>query len=304
MIEVENVSKTYRALVSGRRVHAVRDLSLTIAPGEVLGIAGPNGAGKTTLLALLLGFLRPTAGSIRLHGEAPRHYVERAGVAYLSELVNVPAWWTVTGALRRYAVLSGVARDRRELAVQEAIERLGLGEHRSKRIKQLSKGNLQRLGLVQALLIDASIVILDEPTHGLDPVWTQRFRDIVEALRRPDRIIVIASHNLDELERLADRVAILDRGALSRIADARDSHVGGTADYRLVLAAEHPALAEVFPNAKRVPHAREVAYDLQGSLDELNAGLQRLLEANAVVWAFYPARSRLEETFREAVGAT
>ncbi len=302
MIEVHGVSKTYRSPLRGRTVHAVRELSLAAQPGEVLGVAGPNGAGKTTLLALLLGYVRPTAGSVRLGGETPRRYVERVGVAYLSELVNIPSWWSVAGALRRYAVLAGVPDGRQEAAVREAIDRLGLGEHQRKRVKQLSKGNLQRLGLAQALLSDSPLVILDEPTHGLDPVWTQRFRDIVIALRRPDRIIVIASHNLDELERLADRVAILDGGALSRLVDARDGTAPARAEYRLVLEAEHPALASAFSGAAPVAGAREASYVVSGSVAELNAGLRRLLEAGATVRAFYPARSRLEESFREAVG--
>ncbi len=101
------------------------------------------------------------------------------------------------------------------------IAQLGLEDHRTKRVRQLSKGNLQRLGLAQAMLTDARVVVLDEPTHGLDPVWTQRFRDIVVALRRPDRTILIASHNLDELARLADRVGIIDHGQLQRIVDVR-----------------------------------------------------------------------------------
>lgn len=301
MIDVSHVSKTYRSVLRGRTVHAVRDLSLSVAAGEVFGVAGPNGAGKTTLLALLLGFLRPDGGSVRVAGASPRTFVERHGVAYLSELVSIPGWWSVRGALERYAILSGVPAHRRAHAVSEAIDRLGLGEHRAKRVKQLSKGNLQRVGLAQALLSDSSVVILDEPTHGLDPLWTQRFRDIVTALRRADRAIVIASHNLDELERLADRVAILDHGALSRLVDAGETSTTGPLAYRLVLAADHPALLQAFPAARRSASGRGVAFDVEGPIEELNASLARLLASGAVVRAFYPARSRLEESFREAV---
>ena len=95
--------------------------------------------------------------------------------------------------------------------IEEVIELTGLGEHRRKLVKQLSKGTLQRVGLAQALLVPRQLVILDEPTHGLDPVWTQNFRDIVRQSRSPDRSILIASHNLDELERVADRVAIMQK---------------------------------------------------------------------------------------------
>lgn len=275
---------------------------MTIERGEVFGIAGPNGAGKTTMLALALGFLEPTRGTVRIDGERPRRHVEKAGVAYVSELVSIPNWWTVTGALMRYSVLAGVEQRDRARMVREAIERLGLEEHRSKRIKQLSKGNLQRLGITQALLSDSDLVVFDEPTHGLDPLWTQRFRDIVTDLRREDRAIVIASHNLDELERLADRVAILDRGSLQCIAGTHHAVSGEILRYRLVLAGEHESVAAMFPGAQRIDNARQVAYDVSGDIEDLNARLERFLAEGGRVQAFFPARSRLEAAFREAVG--
>lgn len=302
MIEFVEVSKDYRNFLPPRTTHALEGLTVTIERGEVFGIAGPNGAGKTTMLALALGFLEPTRGTVRIDGERPRRHVEKAGVAYVSELVSIPNWWTVTGALMRYSVLAGVEQRDRARMVREAIERLGLEEHRSKRIKQLSKGNLQRLGITQALLSDSDLVVFDEPTHGLDPLWTQRFRDIVTDLRREDRAIVIASHNLDELERLADRVAILDRGSLQRIAGTHHAVSGEILRYRLVLAGEHESVAAMFPGAQRIDNARQVAYDVSGDIEDLNARLERFLAEGGRVQAFFPARSRLEAAFREAVG--
>ena len=302
MIRFDNVHKTYRTFVPPREVQAVQDVTLEVAPGEVLGIAGPNGAGKTTLLAITLGFLHPTAGRVTIDGVPPRTFVRRHGIAYLSELVNIPAWWTAQGALRRYATLSGLAPDAAPARVDAVIERLGIGEHRRKRVKQLSKGNLQRLGLAQALLSDSRVAILDEPTHGLDPVWTQRFRDIVIEMRRPDRAIIIASHNLDELERVADRVAILDGGRLTRVTDATAEAEDTVSHYRLVLVTDSTAVLDAFPRAARTASAREVAYDVHGTLEELNAALERLLAGGVRIRAFFPARSRLEAAFREAVG--
>ncbi|MEP7326017.1 MAG: ABC transporter ATP-binding protein, partial [Gemmatimonadota bacterium] len=212
MIELENVSKTYISMFRNRRVEALAGLTLSIPRGEVFGIAGPNGAGKSTMLSILLGYLHPTAGRARLDGQTPRQYIERTGVAYLTELVSIPPRWKLESALLRYAALSSIPKPVARERVRFAIESLGLEEHRGKQVRQLSKGNLQRLGIAQALLGDSDLVIFDEPTHGLDPVWTGKFREIVTALRRPSRTILIASHNLDELERLTDRVAILSQG--------------------------------------------------------------------------------------------
>ena len=216
VIELKNTTKVYRSLL-GRSVKAVDDFSLEVKEGEVFGIAGPNGAGKSTLIALLLGYLRPTAGTVLIRGLEPRAFVEKNGIGYLSELMTINPNWKSYDALRRFATLADIPPGEIPVRVNAVIEELGIGEHRDKKIKALSKGNLQRLGVAQALLRDEQVMILDEPTHGLDPVWTQRFRDIVEGLRRPGRTILIASHNLDELQRLADRVAIIDRGRLQRV---------------------------------------------------------------------------------------
>lgn len=302
MIEFHAVTKVYRSVLPFRAVHALKDLTMTIERGEVVGIAGPNGAGKTTMLGLLLGFVHPTSGRVVIDGKPPRRFVEREGVLYVSEITAIPQWWRVTGALHRYDILTGLPPAGRRERVESVLTDLGLDDQRGKRIKHLSKGNLQRVGIAQALLGDSRLAVFDEPTHGLDPVWTQRFRDVVHRLRSPDRTIVIASHNLDELERLTDRVAILDRGALSRIAIAGHYDAQEIAHYHLSLSGDSPMVREAFPGAERVPNARDVSYHVRGTLAQLNKGMHRLLEAGGEVRAFFPARSRLETAFREAVG--
>ena len=304
MIEFRGVGYTYRSLIRRRSVRAVDDFTLSIGPGEVLGLAGPNGAGKTTLIALMLGFLRPSDGDVRVDGRPPRAFVERNGVGYLSELVNIPPRWTLDQSLTRFALLAGIAdRDIRR-RVNGVIDRLGIGEHRKKQVRQLSKGNLQRLGLAQALLRDEQVMILDEPTHGLDPVWTQRFRDIAADLRRPDRVIFIASHNLDELQRLADRVAIIDRGRLQRVVSMRTTATtaaqAAPMPYRLNVAAGGDLVAEVFPGARVVGRGE---FELPAlDLATLNRGLAELVARGGLVGMLTPVHTALEQQFREAVG--
>ena len=304
MIELQGLSKTYRSLLGGRVVPALDDLTLTLARGEVVGVAGPNGAGKTTLISLLLGYLFPTRGTLLVEGAPPRTWVERHGVGYLAELVAIPGHWAVDAALRRYAVLAQVPAQRVPERVEALLRDFGLADQRTKRVRELSKGNLQRLGLAQALAGDNDLVVLDEPTHGLDPLWTQRFRDTVRDLRRPSRLILIASHNLDELERLADRVLILHLGRVERIVAAGAGAMpsaGVEVAYRLALAAAYPALARVFPGAAPI-EGRQAEWRVRGDLEALNRGLAELLSAGAVVTAFAPEESRLESEFRAAVG--
>jgi ABC-type multidrug transport system ATPase subunit len=271
VIAFDSVSKTYTSLFRPP-VRAVEEFTLTIGRGEIMGLAGPNGAGKSTLISLLLGYLPPTAGRVTIADTAPRPYIERNGL---------PA---------------EVARQR----VEAVIEELGIGEHRVKKLKALSKGNLQRLGLAQALLRDEQVLILDEPTHGLDPVWTQRFRDLVQRLRSPDRTMLIASHNLDELERLCDRVAIIDRGRLQRVVDTR--RTAGrevAASYYLTVTSGAEHVPAVFPAAAAIGDGQ---FEVEGGdAPTLNDRLADLIARGALITALVPAHSGLEAQFREAV---
>jgi len=300
VIEFKNVGKTYKSLL-GNSVKAVEEFSLVVAQGEILGIAGPNGAGKTTLIAMLLGYLRPTTGSVEIDGVPARNYVERNGIGYLSELVAIPPKWRAYTALVRYATLAGIPDAEIHGRVEFVIDLLGLAEHRDKKIKALSKGNLQRVGLAQALLREEKILVLDEPTHGLDPVWTQRFRDIVDGLRRPERTILIASHNLDELQRLADRVAIIDHGRLQRlVSTGYESAAPATTRFRIAVARGHDLVRSAFPQAEE---AGRDEFDITvQSIEELNSMLANLIAQGVLVAGVVPEHSVLEQQFREAVG--
>lgn len=300
MIEFNSTTKIYKSIL-GRSVTAVEDFSLQVAEGEVLGIAGPNGAGKSTLISLLLGYIRPTNGSVTIEGMQPRSYVEKHGIGYLSELMTINPGWTAESALARFAVLAAIPPGEIKSRVDAVIDQLGIAEHRAKKVKALSKGNLQRLGLAQSLLREEAVMILDEPTHGLDPVWTQRFRDIVEGLRKPGRTVIIASHNLDELQRLADRVAIIDHGRLQRLVSTGYDNSAETASvYRLSVATGGEKISGIFPDAVDTGNGEfEIPVKTLGSFNE---SLAQAIAAGVVFASVVPSRSVLEQQFREAVG--
>jgi ABC-2 type transport system ATP-binding protein len=195
---------------------AVRDVTFEIAAGEIVALLGPNGAGKTTTLRMLAGLIEPTAGEVHLdgvridRGDAGRL---RPHVGFLTEAPGLWDHLTVAENLRIYARLHGLTPP--AAAVDRALETFGLAERRGDTTAVLSKGLKQRVALARALLHDPKIVLLDEPTSGLDPESARAVRDLVVRLRDDNRAVLISTHNLDEVQRMATRVAVLRQRLLA-----------------------------------------------------------------------------------------
>jgi ABC-2 type transport system ATP-binding protein len=193
----------------GRRT-ALDGVGLEVGRGEVLGLLGPNGAGKTSLIKILLGLVRADAGEVMILGRPGSARRSRAGVGYLPELFRFQPWLTADEVLALHARLARVrwnaARGR------EALARVGLVGRERERVGGFSKGMQQRLGLAVALIGDPELVILDEPTSALDPLGRVDVRDLVVSLRERGAAVVLNSHLIGEVERVCDRVVILDRG--------------------------------------------------------------------------------------------
>jgi ABC-type multidrug transport system ATPase subunit len=226
MIRLDQIVKDYRGF-RVRPVRALDGVTLGVDPGTALGVIGLNGAGKSTLLRLLLGYLRPSSGEARIAGMHPRAYAEKAGVCYVPERVAIPPARTVRGATEAYAMLANVGDDAAE-RVEAALSRLGLLELADRKVGTLSKGNLQRLAIAQTLLADRKVMVLDEPTDGLDPVWIAELRKIVADWRAadPERVLIVASHNLPEVERMAERVVVLHQGRVREEIEISPTRTG------------------------------------------------------------------------------
>jgi ABC-2 type transport system ATP-binding protein len=208
-LELANAVKRYGAR------SALAGVSLRLAPGEALGLLGPNGAGKTTALRLALGFARPSAGGVSLFGRDPRDPAAREGVGYLPERLVLPERASVRGFLRLQAALAGLTGAARDREVEDALAAVGLAERVREHIGGLSKGLRQRLGFANALLGRPRLVILDEPTTGLDPLGMRDARGWIQAARERGSALLVSSHTLSEVERLCDRIAILNEGRLA-----------------------------------------------------------------------------------------
>lgn len=213
MIRFEAVSKRYGRL-GGRREPALREVDLRVRPGERVALVGPNGAGKSTVVGLAMGFLRPSAGRVRLGGLPPRRFVRTRGVGCLPESFDPPGRLRAEQYLRRRAVLDGVAGGSVRSRSREALERAGLSGAAEKRVRSLSRGNRQRLGVAQLLLRPRRALLLDEPWSGLDPGGKRMLRDVLSAVRRarPGTSVLMSSHDLGQVAAAADRAVLLVDG--------------------------------------------------------------------------------------------
>jgi ABC-2 type transport system ATP-binding protein len=308
-IEIHGLTKTYR----GGRVRALDDVSLAVRPGEAFGIIGPNGAGKTTLLGCLLGFLRPDAGRMTVDGRPPDDLAVRRVTGYLPERLVLDRWMTGLDFLRYHHALAGLDPARRSEAAAESLSRVGLEPAAGgQTIRRYSRGMLQRLGLAQAMLGSPRYLYLDEPISGVDPAGVMLFRRLLGELRARGATLIVNSHQLDEVERICDRVAFVRNGqvqsietpsagaALARVLAVRWAASSGaeavSADRLGALAAGASAtLLEVKPPAARF----SVADD-----DAAARLLQALLEAGVRVIEAAPEGGRLERLFAEPEAAT
>jgi ABC-2 type transport system ATP-binding protein len=205
-IELTGVVKRYG------RTTALAGLDLHVGRGELLGLLGPNGAGKTTTVKLLLGLVRPTAGTGSVLGAPLGDRSARSRIGYLPELFRYQPWLNGREVLGLHARLGRVARPARHEAIERALERVGLSERAGDRVGGFSKGMQQRLGLAVALLGEPELILLDEPTSALDPVGRADVRTIVRDARDRGATVILNSHLLSEVEQVCDRVVILHRG--------------------------------------------------------------------------------------------
>lgn len=213
-VEISRLTKDFRIGVRGVKLRAVDDVSFSIASGEIFGLLGPNGSGKSTTLKIMLGLFRPTSGTCRLFGRESTDAAARRDVGFLPEAPYFYGWLSGRELVRFYAKLAGVPAKRLDAAVEEALEITGMTAAASRRVKTYSKGMLQRIGVAQAIVHDPRLVILDEPTAGIDPIGSAEIGECILGMKRRGKTVLLCSHLLGQIENICDRIAIMDRGRL------------------------------------------------------------------------------------------
>ncbi|MDH7516245.1 MAG: ABC transporter ATP-binding protein [Bacteroidota bacterium] len=300
-ILTRDLTKTY----STRSKHAVKALSgvsLEVRPGEIFGLLGPNGAGKTTFIKLLLGIIHPTGGEAHVLSARIGDVGVRKRIGYLPENHRFPPYLTGGQVLSIFGRLGGMDGAARRSRIGEMLDLVEMGRWRDTKTAKYSHGMLQRLGLAHALLNDPDLLILDEPTEGLDPVGRKRFRDLLLDLRGKGKTIFLNSHILSEVERVCDRVAILNRGRLVRSGSVREM----TESEHVVVV----TLAEEIPPAlRRQWEAVCAPISVDGLVvtatvrdtRELNRLIDEIRQHGGLIDSVVKKKSTLEELFLEAV---
>lgn len=300
VISVDNVHKTFK-----RRVQALRGVSMRVHEGEVFGLLGPNGAGKSTLVKILMTVIRPSRLQGSILGKPVGHKPTLKEVGYLPEHHRFPKHLRAGEVLDYFAALSGVPRSTRRKRVDEMLEMVGMKDWKKQRVGEFSKGMQQRIGIAQALMNDPRILMLDEPTDGVDPVGRREIRDLLVRLRDEGRTIFINSHLLSELEMVCDRVAIMVKGRVS-MEGTIDDLTSESKRYEIVVQKHLPesVLAELGKDVRVLESdlSRLVLPDIDPA--RIQPVIDRLRSRDVVIESIQPMRESLEELFMRAVHAT
>jgi ABC-2 type transport system ATP-binding protein len=304
MIEVNALSKRFDTGL------AVDHLSFSVGPGEVLGFLGPNGAGKSTTMKMITGFLRPTSGSVIINGfDVQTHPLEaKRQIGYLPEGAPGYGEMSVWQFLEFIADIRGLKGQQREQRLQSVIQDVHLSEVLQQRIETLSKGYRRRAGLAQAIVHDPKVLILDEPTDGLDPNQKHEVRNLIRGMAS-DKIIIISTHILEEVEAVCSRAMIIGHGRL--LVDSTPDELVARSKYHGAVNISLPGFASVVDEIRSIPQVAEVEVNEKDSEivvipkngSVILPSISRLIEQHDwQVNSLYLQRGRLNEVFRDITG--
>ena len=298
-LSIQNLTKTF-----GKKV-AVDNVSFDVYPGEVFGFLGPNGAGKTTIIKSVMGFIQPDKGTIVINGHNAKKEYEKA-MSSIGGIVENPEMYSNLSAylnLKMYAKLhDNISKER----IDEVLELVGLKERAKEPVKKYSLGMKQRIGLAQALLHKPRMLILDEPTNGLDPAGIHQLRDILKKYAHEDgAAVMVSSHLLSEMQMMCDRIGIINHGKLIRICSIEELTDQSTSSSKYRIKTSDPKKASVFLSetySYRVSNLTESCVDIQGDESEINECVRKMVESGSDILGVQKVETSLEDAFLQITG--
>jgi ABC-2 type transport system ATP-binding protein len=297
-IQTTSLSKTFGN--GDKAVEAVKNLDLSVESGQVYGFLGPNGAGKSTTIRMIVDLVRPTGGKAYLFGENVREH--RDVLKRVSAMVETPGFYGFISARANLEVLARSANDYDAIRINQLLEQAGLAESADRRVSEFSTGMKQRLGVASTLLSDPDLIVLDEPTNGLDPIGIQEMRGLIRNLVEVDgKTVFLSSHILHEVEQVCDRVAIINNGRL--VQEGAVSELLGLGHQGLSLQATPLEAAADNLREKWSVTIDDMWLAVSASPKEAPEIVKRLVDQNIDVHQVIAKRQTLEELFMEATDA-
>jgi ABC-2 type transport system ATP-binding protein len=295
-IDLNHVKKVFRG-----KIHALRGIEMQVHPGEIFGLLGPNGAGKSTLVKIMMTVVRPTRAGGTMLGRPIGHKPTLRRIGYLPEHHRLPAYLTGRQVLEFYAALAKVPRRIRRKRSGELLETVGMADWAAKKVGSYSKGMQQRIGLAQALMNDPELIVLDEPTDGVDPVGRRDIRDVLIELKGQGKTVFLNSHLLSELEMVCDRVAILVQGVVVQQGTI-DDLTAESRRYEIAIEGDAPEWIEETENLRVAASDGRCTLILKGSEPQaVQPIIDRLRGEQRTIISVRPVRETLEDLFMRAV---
>jgi len=298
-IEIQGLTKRFKSPFGGT-LNAVDNLDLNVQEGEIFGFLGPNGAGKTTTIKILLGLISPTSGKAMVLGKPAGDNNTKKRISYLPESPYFYEYMSARELLNFYADLFRIGREERKTRVDSLLERVGLAEAADKPLRHYSKGMLQRAGVAQALLNNPDLVFLDEPTSGLDPIAHADICNLILDLRAQGKTVFVSSHQLGDIEMIANRVAILVSGKLAMMGEVKELLTTKQVEIIADGVNDEVAgkIAEISDESEL--HAGRLTAYIQDAAVQKNV-IEMLLKNNASLVSVNPRRRTLEKLVVDTV---
>lgn len=302
VIETSNLRKTFTTMITRKKVHALQGVNLRIQKGEIFGLLGPNGAGKTTLVKILLGICYASMGGANLFGRPVQKSGSRARVGYLPENHRYPHFLKGRQVMNYYAMLSGMSyTDRREKS-ESLLKLVRMSEWANTKMGKYSKGMQQRVGMAVSMVHDPDLLVLDEPTDGVDPIGRKEIRDILLNLKKRGKTVFLNSHLLSEVELVCDRVAILNKGKIVKEGSVDElTSMGNVWSFKLENVPDH--LQQLLTDKGlgiRYSREDEVLLDAP-DVTSLNGAIDLIRAEGVLISAIVPQRLSLEEMFIDVI---
>ncbi len=296
-LKTENLCKYY----SKGRIRALEDFSIEVDQGKIFSLLGPNGAGKTTLIKTLLNILHPTSGSATMLGEPITNVQIHKKIGYLAENHRFPEFLTAGQVLYYYGKMSGIESSVLKDKIPQLLKQVKLGDWINTKIRKYSKGMMQRMGLVHAMINDPDLMFLDEPTDGIDPVGRREIRDLLKSMRDQGKTIFLNSHLLSEVERISDEVAILKDGRLLERGTIED-FISVHEQYQLKVDANQQTMSSLLGPVEssydNVTNLFTISVQDESGLNQL---IDRLRDAKVTIQAIIPKKITLEDFFIDII---